>query len=114
MILDVGSTILVSHRRMFENDECRYFLGRVLAGEGPLVKLEGFSFVRDVSNGQYVKKHEKRVKVISLASPGHIVYELLSADIESAEIRSEEGDVVLVNGAEQIMNLSERTHCGHF
>ena len=112
MILELGSTVLVSRRRMFERDECRYFVGRTVACEGDLLKLEGFSFVRDLSNGQIVKKEEKRRKIISLSSAGHFVYQLPDTNLETLEIRSCDGDVVLVNGTVELMNLSERAHCG--
>ena len=114
MILELGSTVLVSHRRMFEGDECRYFVGRVIACDGPLVKLEGFSFVRDLSNGRIVKKDEKRRKIISLSSPGHFVYQLPDTNLDTVEFRSGDGEVILKNGTCELMNLSERTHCGHF
>ncbi len=115
MIVDTGDAVLVSHRRMFERDEARFFVGRTIASDGPLLKVEGFTFVRDLSNGRVVKKEEKRIKVLSLASPGHIVYQLPSdINVETTDIASSNGDAILVDGSRQIMNLSERTHCGHF
>lgn len=115
MILDKEDTVLVSNRRMFESDEARFFLGRTIACEGPLVKVEGFTFVRDLSSGTFVKKDEKRVKVLSLDSPGFIVYQLPNdVSLETANIKSGDGDALLVDGTRQLMNLSERAHCGHF
>ena len=114
MILENGSNVLVSHRRMFESDECRYFVGRTVACEGQSVKLEGFSFVRDLSSGLIVKKAEKRIKIVSLASPGHFVYQLPDINVDTVEIESGNGEAILMDGPREIMNLSERTHCGHF
>ncbi len=114
MILELGSIVLVSHRRMFESDECRYFVGSTVACEGDVIKLEGFSFVRDLSNGMIVKKDEKRRKIISLSSPGHFVYQLPETNLDTVEIHSGDGDVSLRNGTCELMNLSERAHCGHF
>ena len=115
MILETGDVVLVSHRRMFERDEPRYFLGRTSACEGPLVKVEGFTFVRDLSSGHIVKKEERRIKVFSIASPGHIVYQLPDTiDIEAVHIVDGNGEAILVDGLHHVMNLSERTHCGHF
>ena len=81
MILESGDVVFVSHRRLFEGDEARFFVGRTLICEGSLVKVEGYSFVRDLSNGHVVKKQEKRTKVLCLATAGQIVYEL-PRDIE--------------------------------
>lgn len=115
MMLENGDKVLVSHRRLFDGDETRFFIGRTIMCEGPLVKIEGYSFVRDLSNGHVIKKEEKRIKLLSLASPGQMVYQLpADIDLESMEIVSRNSDAMLVAGACQIMNLSERTHCGQF
>ena len=115
MILEAGDTVLVSNRRLFDHDEARFFLGRTIACEGELLKVEGFTFVRDLASGHVVKKEEKRTKVLSLASPGFIVYQLpREINIENAGICSGDGDAILVDGSHRLMNLSERTQCGHF
>ncbi|MEQ9408192.1 MAG: hypothetical protein RIK87_10725 [Fuerstiella sp.] len=115
MILDIDDVVLVSNRRMFPQDEARHFLGRIIARDGELVKVQGYSYVRDLSTGHVVKKTEKRIKVLSLASAGFIVYQLpAELNPETASIESGNGDAILVDGRRQIMNLSERTHCGHF
>jgi hypothetical protein len=115
MILENGDVVLVSTRRMFERDETRFFLGRTLASDGPLVKIEGFTFVRDLSNGHIVKKAEKRVKILSLSSSGYIVYQLPNVvDLEAVAIESCNGDAFLVDGSRRLLNLAERTHSGHF
>jgi hypothetical protein len=115
MLLNDGDVVLVSNRRMFERDESRFFLGRTIASEGALLKVEGYTFVRDLSSGQIVKKDEVRIKVLSLASPGYIVYQLpRDTNINMAMIQGENGEAILADGSREIMNLSERTHCGHF
>ncbi len=115
MILKIGDVLLVSNRRLFERDEKRFFVGRTIACEGPLVKVEGFSFVQDLSNGHVTRKEEKRIKVLSLQSPGYIVYQLSSdIDVDNLDIESCSGDAYLVDGIQRLLNLTERTHCGHF
>jgi hypothetical protein len=100
---------------MFQQDDPRYFIGKTIACEGQLVKLGGFSFARDQASGSVIRKNELRIKVFSLASPGFIVYQLPdSVDIEQVDIKSTEADAVLVQGNQQLMNLSERIHGGHF
>ena len=74
MILKTGDPILVSHRRMFEHDDARYFVGQVIACEGELIKAQGYTFVRDLSSGYVIKKDERRTKVLSIASPGFLIY----------------------------------------
>lgn len=115
MILECGDVVLLSNRRMFQSDEARHFLGRVIACEGDLIKAEGYTFVRDLGNGHVVRKPEKRIKVLSLASAGYIIYQLASdIDVDRADIESGNGDAILVDRNQRVLNLSERTHCGHF
>jgi hypothetical protein len=113
MILENGDVLLISNRRLFERDETRFFVGKIIACEGPLVKAEGFTFVRDLSNGHVTRKEEKRIKVLSLQSPGYIVYQLSSdIDVDQLDIESSSDDAYLVDGFQRILNLTERTHCG--
>ena len=115
MILENGDVLLVSNRRLFERDESRFFVGRTVACDGPLLKAEGFTFVRDLANGHIIKKAEKRMKVLSLDSPGYIVYQLApDIDVDGLDIDTYNGDTFLVDGRQRLLNLTERTHSGHF
>ena len=99
MILETGDCILVSHRRLFDGDEARFFVGEVLVCEGDLVKVRGYSFVRDLANGHIVKKEEQRVKIFSFSAPGKIVYQLPDKiDLENVDIDSQNGEAMLVEG----------------
>lgn len=114
MIVELGDTVLVSHRRMFQHDEARFFVGKTIACDRELLKLEGFSFVRDLSSGHVIRKDEQRTKLLSLASPGYIFYQLSGdIDVSRVTVKNESGDLFLVDGKRVLMNLSERSHCGH-
>ncbi len=69
MVLEQNDVVLLSHRRMFQHDEARYFLGRALASDGALIKVEGYSIVRDVSNGEVVKKTRNALKSFPSVRP---------------------------------------------
>jgi hypothetical protein len=115
MLLERGDAILVAHRRMFQQDESRYFLGQVIAIDHELLKLEGFTFAQDLGSGHVVRKDEMRVKLLSLASPGFLFYQLPDVEeISSLQIVTEAGEVILRDGKRQIMNLTERSHSGQF
>ena len=62
MMLEPGDLVLVSNRRLFDGDAARFFIGRTMTCEGPLFKAEGYSFMRDLSNGHVIKKEEKRTR----------------------------------------------------
>ena len=115
MMLEPGDLVLISHRRLFDGDAARFFVGRTTACEGPLFKAEGYSFTRDLANGHVIKKEEKRTKVLSISTPGQIVYQLPNdIELEQVDIVSRNAEAALVAGVRHVMDLSERTHCGHF
>lgn len=115
MILNKDDVVLISNRRMFAQDEARFFVGNVVDCDRDLLKADGFSFVRDPGSGEIIRKPEKRVRILSIASPGHIVYQLATGTaVDSLEIESRDGDAWLVDGRQRLMNLSERVHSGHF
>ena len=81
MFLQEGAKLLVCHRRLFAEDQPRFFVGVVEACDGPLAKVSGFSWTRDASRG-YVRKDDRRTKIVSLGSGSVIVYELPAEEAE--------------------------------
>ena len=69
--MNPGDKLLVAHRRLYREDAGRYFVGRVDACEGALVKVTGHSFVRDMYTGAMVEKTEPRTKILSLSAGAH-------------------------------------------
>lgn len=114
MILISGAKILVCHRRLFEGDLPRFFVGTVTACEQGLVKLCGFSWTRDPGQG-FIRKRDERTKILSLSSGALIVYELPSEIlIEDLRIEQPGGHaVVLTDGGKFRMDLAERMAPGH-
>ena len=108
MVLVSGSTLLVCHRRLFPEDQPRFFVGTVTACEGGIAKATGFSWTRDATHG-YRRKDDKRTKVVSVASGALIVYRLpVFVDIES--LRIENGphrEVLLTDGQDFEMDLTD-------
>src|SRR5438132_12929098 len=106
MLLNEGDKILVSHRRLFEKDEGRFFIGRVDAYESGVIKATGHSFVRDILGGRMVEKKEARTKILSVASGTLIVYLLpVQSSLETMKFESEEGRLSLTDGKGFTMNL---------
>jgi len=114
MILMPSAKILVCHRRLFNEDQPRFFVGTISACEDGLVKVTGFSWTRDPVQG-FVRKQDERTKVISLTSGALIVYELPS-ELLIEDLRIEQGAghaVVLSDGRKFRMDLAERLAPGH-
>jgi hypothetical protein len=113
MLLKEGDKILVAHRRLFDRDLVRFFIGRVEAYEAGVVKASGHSYVRDAMGGQVVEKADQRTKILSLSSGTLIVYQLPdSIALDALKFAGAEGRLTLSDGKGFTMNLTESTHSG--
>ena len=111
MILNQGDKLLVVHRRLFEKDDPRFFIGTVQDYEDGVAEVAGFSFVRDVLGGTVQRKEENRTKLLAISSGTLLVYQLpAEVKIESLTITASESELHLTDGAGFVMNLSEWTH----
>ena len=108
MLLPEGSKILVVHRRLFERDEGRFFLGTVEGYESGIVLVTGYTFVRDQLSGEMKRKADSRTKLISVTSGTMLVYKLPD-DVEIAQTKfvAQESELYLTDGKNLQMNLSE-------
>src|SRR5262245_26659869 len=98
MILKEGDQILVAHRRLFEGDEARFFLGRVDAYEAGVVRVTGHSYVRDVLSGRMVEKADPRTKLLSLSSGTLLAYVLPEhVSLEAVRFASADGRLSLTD-----------------
>jgi hypothetical protein len=113
MLLKEGDKLLVAHRRLFEKDETRFFVGRVEACESGIVKATGHSYLRDAMRGQLVEKADERTKIFSLSSGTLMVYQLPgSVALDSLKFIAGEGQLWLTDGKDLTMNLAEHAHGG--
>ncbi len=108
MILTVGSKVVISHRRLFNEDQPRIFAGTVDGYEAGIVKVTGYTWVRDVTEG-FTRKVDQRTKIVAIASGTMIFYEIpRSVAIESLEIEQDgKRALVLTDGQDFRMDLSE-------
>ena len=109
MLISQGAKVLVCHRRLFAEDQPRYFIGVVEAYADGIAKVSGFTWTRDAARG-FQRKSDRRTKLISIASGGLIVYEIPDeVDIEDVRIEQPGGHVVsATDGSKFRMDLSER------
>ena len=112
-MLNEGDIILVAHRRLFENDEVRFFVGCVDEYEDGIVRVTGRSYIRDVVGGRMVEKAEKRTKLLSLSAGTFFFYQLpQGVTLDALKFEDKGGRVSLTDGKDFTMNLSEHTHGG--
>jgi hypothetical protein len=113
MLLKEGDKILVTHRRLFEKDEVRFFIGRVQAYDAGVVKATGHSYLRDTMGGRVVEKADERTKILSLSSGTLIVYQLPdSVALDALKFVAGEARLSLTDGKGYTLNLAEHAHGG--
>lgn len=108
MIIAAGDRILACHRRLFEKDEPRFFVGEVLASNDAVIKVSGFSFSRDLNTGRIVVKKEQHTKIISVIAGTYLLYQLPEdISIEHLRFVQDKGQLVLADEAGFRMDLTE-------
>ena len=107
-----GDKIMVSHRKLFPNDQQRYFTGLVDAYEHGLVKATGHSWAREPNMGEVVRKEGMRTKIFSLTAGTVMAYHLPdSVDMSHLRFEALAWEVIVTDGNYR-MDLAEYVHGG--
>lgn len=111
MLIAADTKVLVVHRRLFEKDQSRYFIGRVDGYENGVAKISGRTWSRD-QYGRLLRKDDERTKILSLSSGTLLVYQLpFDCDLDAISIDADEaGRVAISDGAKFNMDLTETPH----
>ena len=88
MVLEHGDAVLLVHRRLFESDQPRYFIGTVDDYADGVATVTGETWVRDPYSDEAIRKGGERTKVVSVSSGSLIVY-LLPAEVDLSTLRIE-------------------------
>lgn len=108
-ILDWGDKVLVAHRRLFERDALRFFLGTVTDYEAGIFKVKGRTYLQDPATGGIHKKNDERTKIYSVQSGAILVYHLpAEVCIGSLEFTGHWGSITLRNKSGFKMDLAEQ------
>ena len=112
MVLRSGDKLLIVHRRLFDKDQSRLFIGRVEEYDAGLVKVAGRTFVRDPLSGEYVGRADTRIKILALSSGTLIVYQLpQNTQLENIQfILDSSGGITMTDGNVLSMDISEIPH----
>lgn len=111
-MLERGDKLLIVHRRLFEKDPPRFFVGEVQDYEAGIAKVKGYSFLKDVFSGNFRKKPEFRTKILALASGTFMVYQLPGTVLlDSVRFNlDQDGGLVLSDDGGFSMDASETIH----
>jgi len=109
MLLQKGDKLLIAHRRLFQGDAERYFIGSVEAYDQGVVRIIGHTWVHDVAHGKLIRKEDKRCKIISLVSGSLLTYQLPAhVAVDLLRIEQHKQHLVLTGGDNFIMDISDR------
>ncbi|MBI3413747.1 MAG: hypothetical protein HY043_00275 [Verrucomicrobia bacterium] len=89
MLLLKGEKIHVVHRRLFEKDIRKHFVGEVEDYEDGLVRATGYVFmIDDPRENVFRKRAELRTRIFSLHG-GNIILNVIPPTVELAKVRYE-------------------------
>jgi hypothetical protein len=109
MIIRKNDKMLVSHRRLFEEDLPRFFTGVVEDYEDGIVRINGFTWQHELIHGEMIKKPDRRNKIISVSSGLYICYLLPEhTNMESLFINHKGTSHYLTDGEAFTMDLTDR------
>lgn len=109
LLLNPGEKIHVIHRRYFEKDVRRHFVGQVEAFADGVARASGYVFVIDDLNKHlFVRRPDRRIKLIPITT-GDVLVNVIPDSVDLAQVRYELGDRTLrvTDGSTWIMDVKE-------
>jgi hypothetical protein len=108
MILRSGEKIHVIHRRFYDKDTHRHFIGTVESYESGVARVVGHVYTVDNAKFQYVRRAEVRTRIISLVS-GDLLVNVIppSVDLSKVSYKHEKKSVRVTDGSDWFLDLSE-------
>lgn len=109
MILEIGEKVHVITRRLFETDLRRHFIGEVIRINETAALIEGYTFIFDNSKNQYIRRPEKRSRIVGIADSGYIINLLpVTADpVDAKYVQSKENKLVVSDGKTFSLEINE-------
>lgn len=109
MILDRGDKVLIVHRRLFDGDSIRFFVGVVDSYEDGIAKVTGHTWIREPFSAALFKKEGARTKIFSISSGTLIVYQLpIATELSSVRFEDDRfGRIWIGDGKDLRIDLSE-------
>lgn len=108
MILKKGEKIHVIHRRHFEKDHHRHFIGVVESYESGVARVTGHVYTVDPVKFAYIRRPEVRTRLIAVVS-GDLLINILPENVQLDKIvyRTEKKAVRVTDGSQWYLDISE-------
>lgn len=108
MVIDVGEIVHVIDRRGFEADLRRHFVGVVEQVDKLAIRVVGYAFIYDTSDSTFIRRDEKRTRVIPLTSGLIINVAPPQTDLENVRYAADEnGHAAVTDGGVFTLNITE-------
>jgi hypothetical protein len=107
-ILKTGEKVHIIHRRHFEKEPHRHFVGVVDAYEHGVARVTGYVFAVDPGKAKFLRRPEVRTRLVSVVS-GEILLNVLppSVDIEKIQYHQEPKALRVTDGSAWHLDISE-------
>ena len=104
MLVEVGEIVHVIERRAFENDVRRHLIGKVVAVAPNGMRLECFVFVFDQYQGTFVRKPERRTRILGF--DGRFVINVVPRETEIEKVQYVQSEIGLMVTDNKTFRLS--------
>jgi len=106
--LQKGEKVHIIHRRIYEKDHHRHFIGVVDGYEQGVARVTGNVYTVDPTKFTYMKRPEMRTRLVSVVS-GDILMNVIpaSVDLDKITYKQERKAVRVTDGSEWYLDLSE-------
>ena len=110
MILKQGEKVHIIHRRQYEKDHHRHFIGVVEAYDLGVARITGHVYTVDPIKFTFVKREEVRTRLVSIVS-GDVLVNIIPAKVKLEQItyKQERKAVRVTDGSGWHLDLSEYT-----
>ena len=109
MIIKKGEKVHIITRRLFEGDLRRHFVGEVLEAEGTTARVEGYTFIFDSTQNDFVRKQGERIRLFDLAQSGFIAC-IIPSNVVLHDLRyqlSHQKTLTMTDGKSYELDISE-------
>ena len=107
-VLSAGEKVHIIHRRHFEKEPHRHFVGVVDACASGIARVTGHVFTVDPVRFKFVKRPELRTRIVSLLN-GDVLVNIIppNVDLEKVVYQQEAKAVRVTDGSKWHLDLSE-------
>jgi hypothetical protein len=108
MLVQPGEKLHIVERRRFENDVRRHFVGEVDDVKDLAVRITGYTFIFNGAKNEYVRKPEKRTRIVSLSDDANLVNILpRHADTKSVSYVVQDRTLMVTDGRTFSLDINE-------